>query len=103
MSYRLGLTPEARADLRDARDWYEEQRPGWGDVFVRSVEACLERIQRAPETYQLVYHEVRRATFRRFPHGILYWVEDDEIVVFAVWHGRRNPADWMKRIRSVEP
>ena len=103
MSFRLGLTPEARADLRDARDWYQAQRPGWGDVFVRSVEACFERIQRDPETYQRVHLEVRRATFRRFPHGILYWVEDDQIVVFAVWHARRNPADWKKRIHPSEP
>ena len=103
MSFRLSLTPEARADLHDARDWYEAKRPGWGDLFVRSVEACFERIQRAPETYQQVHHEVRRATFRRFPHGILYWVEDDQIVVFAVWHGRRNPADWEKRTRPPAP
>ena len=103
MSFRLGLTPEALADLRDARDWYQSQRPGWGDVFVRSVEACFDRIQRAPETYQRVHHAVRRATFRRFPHGILYWVEGDQIVVFAIWHARRNPVGWKNRIHPSEP
>jgi len=34
----LGLTPEAKADLLEARDWYDAQRPGWGAVFVRSAD-----------------------------------------------------------------
>jgi plasmid stabilization system protein ParE len=94
----LGLTPEARVDLLDARDWYEARRPGWGEVFLRSVEACFERIRRMPGGFQTVHGEVRRAQLRRFPHGIFYWIEGDQIVVFAIWHGRRDPEGWKARL-----
>jgi plasmid stabilization system protein ParE len=39
---------------------------------------------------------VRR--LRRFPHGIFYWIEDEQIVVFAIWHGRRDPRGWQGRL-----
>jgi len=96
----LGLTPEAKADLFEARDWYEAQRPGWGAVFNRSVEACFERICRMPQSFRAVHGEVRRAPLRRFPHGVFYWVEDERIVVFAIWHGRRDPKGWRERLSS---
>lgn len=97
MKPALGLTPEARADLLETREWYEVQRPGWGEVFERSVEACLERIRRTPRAFAIVHGDVRCALLRRFPHGIFYWIEDEQIVVFAIWHGRRDPRGWQER------
>ena len=98
MTLPLGLTPEAKADLLEARDWYEAQRPGWGAVFNRSVEACFERIRRMPRGFRAVHGEVRRAQLRRFPHGVFYWIEDEQIVVFAILHGRRDPRGWRERL-----
>lgn len=100
MTLPLGLTPEAKADLLEARDWYDGQRPGWGAVFNRSVEACFERVRRMPESFRAVHGEVRRAQLRRFPHGVFYWIEAQQIVVFAIWHGRRDPWGWRDRISS---
>jgi hypothetical protein len=34
---RLELHPEARAELRSAALWYDEQRPGLGDEFIADV------------------------------------------------------------------
>ena len=34
---RLELHPEARAELRSAALWYDEQRPGLGDEFISEV------------------------------------------------------------------
>ena len=97
MTLSLGLTPEAKGDLLETRDWYEAQRRGWGEVFHRSVEACLARIRRTPRAFASVHGEVRCARLRRFPHGIFYWIEDEQIVVFAIWHGRRDPRGWQGR------
>ena len=48
---RLELHPEARAELRSAALWYDEQRPGLGDEFIAEVSAALDRIGDAPESY----------------------------------------------------
>ena len=36
--------PEAEADLREARAWYEDQRPGLGERFALAVVATVEAI-----------------------------------------------------------
>jgi hypothetical protein len=48
---RLELHPEARAELRSAALWYDEQRPRLGDEFIAEVSATLDRIGEAPESY----------------------------------------------------
>jgi hypothetical protein len=48
---RLELHPEARAELRSAALWYDEQRPGLGDEFIADVSATLEQIGGTPESY----------------------------------------------------
>lgn len=38
---RLELHPEARAELRSAALWYDEQRPGLGDEFEKHEQHVL--------------------------------------------------------------
>lgn len=67
MSLPIRLRPRTEADLADAFAWYEERLPGLGTVFLRSVDACLTRVQRYPETSPEVHPSVRRAPLRRNP------------------------------------
>jgi len=38
----LVVAPEAQIDLDDAYVWYERQRPGLGEEFLSSLDACVE-------------------------------------------------------------
>ena len=60
MSLRLIVREKAESDIESAFRWYEEQRPGLGADFIRSVDAALASVQRDPELYQLVYRNARR-------------------------------------------
>ena len=97
MTPRLVLRPQAAAELLDARDWYEEQRPGLGGAFATEVDMVLSRIVQAPLAYPRVHGETRRALVRRFPYAIYFHAMPDEIVVLAVIHGRRHPRHWQSR------
>jgi toxin ParE1/3/4 len=94
---RLVLRPQAETELLDARDWYEDQRPGLGVAFVTEVNRALAGILRAPLAYPRVHGETRRALLRRFPYAIYFHALSDEIVVLAVIYGRRNPRRWQSR------
>ncbi|MBX2998399.1 MAG: type II toxin-antitoxin system RelE/ParE family toxin [Caldilineaceae bacterium] len=87
----------AEADLREAYQWYEAQREGLGESFLLSIEAASAAIQRSPEAYPVVHKHVRRALIRRFPFGIFYLVEPEQVVVIAVLHVRRDPKHWQRR------
>ena len=97
MTPRLVLRPQAEAELLDARDWYEEQRPGLGGAFATEVDMVLAGIVQAPLAYPRVQGETRRALVRRFPYAIYFYAMADEIVVLGVIHGRRHPRRWQLR------
>ncbi len=97
MSYSLLLRPEAQADLDEAYYWYEQRHEGLGADFLLCVEEGLERIRRTPELYPLVHKELRRMLIRRFPYGLFYLVEEEMIVVVAVFHASRDPKQWQSR------
>jgi len=68
----LGLTPEAKADLLEARDWYDAQRPGWGAVFVRSADRSFRLRFRSRSGYG-DYGKSLRGAPRREKSGHLYF------------------------------
>jgi hypothetical protein len=42
MAVDLVLAPDAHLDLDEAYAWYERRRPGLGEEFLTSVDACME-------------------------------------------------------------
>ena len=89
--------PEAQADLREAKAWYEDQRPGLGEQFALAVVATVEAIVENPLRFPVVYRQRRRAGVRRFPYGIIFEVEESRIVVIACFHASRDPRGWQQR------
>lgn len=97
MSRPVDFRPEAQAELEDAYAWYEEQRTGLGEHFLLCIEEKISAIRRQPETYPTVHRTVRRALIRRFPYGIYYIIEENRVVVIAIFHSRRDPKQWKSR------
>ncbi len=97
MSLPVAVRPDAQVDLRNARDWYDRQRPGLGDAFAVAVEKFLARIEALPELYAVTIHDVRQGKVKKFPYVVYYRVLADRIEVIAVLHGGRNPQAWQDR------
>jgi plasmid stabilization system protein ParE len=93
----LVFRPEAEDEVSTAVFWYEERGKGLGAEFLRSFEATLSSIERSPLQYAIVDGEIRRAVLRRFPYSILYSVSDNEILIVACFHARRDPQVWRER------
>ena len=89
--------PAAAADVEDAYRWYEAQRPGLGEEFLAAVRTVIESMPANPELFPVVHRQTHRALLRRFPYGLYYRIVDDQIVVVACMHGRRNPRRWQSR------
>jgi plasmid stabilization system protein ParE len=89
--------PEAETDLRAAKSWYDDLRSALGGQFVSAVGATVESISKSPRRLPTVYRSRRRARVRRFPHGIIFEVQEQRIVVIAYFHFKRNPKLWQVR------
>ncbi len=95
--YRLIIKLSAELDATDAANWYNEIRSGLGDEFVLALDVKVSAIQRNPNSFPIIYKNIRRALTERFPYGIFFIVEDEDIYVLAIQHTSRNPQNWRKR------
>ncbi|MBV8053834.1 MAG: type II toxin-antitoxin system RelE/ParE family toxin [Deltaproteobacteria bacterium] len=89
--------PEADADAKEARAWYDDVRPALGEQFALAVDAAVEAISENPLRFPIIFRNWRRAGVRRFPYGIIFELQEHRIVVIACFHGKRNPTRWQSR------
>lgn len=85
--------------MLEAAKYYESQGSGLGVDYLSEVERSVQAITESPNTWPIIEGELRRRLVRRFPFGILYRIEREEIVVVAVAHLRRKPGYWRERIK----
>jgi plasmid stabilization system protein ParE len=98
-AYRIQFIPEARLDIKEIIDWYNDQKPGLGKRFFQSLKSKLAYIQISPFHFQIDYREIRNALLDTFPYQIHYRILDNNksILVLAITHTSRNPARWRSR------
>ncbi len=90
MSWRVSIRAAAEADLREAEDWYERQRPGLGGEFLISAADVLIRLEESPERFPLYYRGFRRVLMERFPYKVFFRIEGDAVIVFRILHAARD-------------
>jgi toxin ParE1/3/4 len=100
---RVELHPEARAELRAASVWYDEQRAGLGEELLDEVSSILERIGERPASFPVwpgtsaVPSPIRRAVLGRFPYVVAFEVHAQHVLVLAIAHAKRRPLYWLTR------
>jgi len=96
---RIKFHPHARAEIRDARNWYFERSPLSAIAFAQTVENATFRIRQAPTSFPPADHGTRRFVLQRFPFNIFYLIRGTDIVIVAVAHQKRRPGYWASRAR----
>lgn len=90
MSWNVNVRRRAEADIRAARDWYEEQRAGLGNEFLACVADTLTSLEERPDRYPDYYQGFRRAFVPRFPYKVFFQLEGNLTIVFRVLHAARD-------------
>ena len=96
---KFRLLPPAAGELRSAARYYERQIPGLGHDFIHEFRATIHRIIQWPEAWQSLDADIRRCRTHRFPYGIIYTVENGEVLIVSVMHLHRHPDSWRKNLR----
>lgn len=97
MSLPLVFTTAARADVRQALDWYDRRQAGLGQRFLDDLDTLSLRISASPMQFPTARKTIRRASLRRFPYGVFFLVLPDAVQIIACLHTSRDPAYGQRR------
>lgn len=95
---RVLFTEAARIDFTDAIKWYDAEAPEIADRFQNAIDEIVQRIEDNPRQFAPSSYNTRRAIVRRFPYLLIFREQSDACYVVAVFHMRRNPTIWQKRV-----
>ena len=89
--------PEAEIEFNEAIDYYEKIELGLGYDFAIEVHNTVQRSASFPQAWSVIEGDIRRSLVKRFPYGVLYSEENDDIYIIAVMHLHRFPGYWKHR------
>ena len=90
------VTP-ARQEFLEQIEHYEREEAGLGARFVAAVEEATARALAFPLAGSIASKSTRRVYLKRFPFVLVYRMDEDGIVVFAVAHHAPKPGYWRAR------
>ena len=93
------ISSDAEQDLADGYRFYERQSPGLGDYFRSCLISDIDSLMYFGGIHlqELGYF---RALSKRFPFGIFYSCDNDNVTVVAVLDLRREPLWIRERLGS---
>lgn len=96
MSYNIIIKGEARQDMLNAYQYYEQEREGLGDLFLSMIDERLTAISEHPEYYSFIDDRklLRDVTVCIFPFVIVFEQLNNDIVVYAICSTHRKPKNY---------
>lgn len=95
--YNLEVRDEAQFDLDEAYIWYELQQIDLGRRLVLLVRDYMQILKTSPEQFPIIYKKKRSVFVQDFPYQIIFSIYSDTVVIFSIFHTKRNPKIWKKR------
>jgi len=89
--------PEALFEYSESVLYYESCRPSLGMDFIQEIENAIVLITEAPERWKVLEGNFRRLLVKRFPYALVYTVDNDLVIIYAVMHCSRSPGYWKGR------
>jgi plasmid stabilization system protein ParE len=87
----------AEREILEAVQFYHERAGDLASEFYAEFCRARSEIAAFPEFWGNVGGGYRRKLLSRFPYGIIYRIEDEEILIVAVAHLSRHPDYWRNR------
>ena len=96
--YNLVIKQEAKTEITEAYEWYESKQHKLGKRLISVLDNYFSTIKKSPKQFPKVLNNMRQATIKKFPYIIIFEIENNEIIVFAVFHSSQNPEKWESKI-----
>ena len=95
--YELIIKDEAKLEIIDAYHWYESMQEDLGERFLNELDNCFDRMCLSPEIFPRKHKDMRQVVMKVFPFVIIFEIEEDAVVVYAVFNTYRDPGKLLDR------
>lgn len=96
--YTIFADPNVKNDLKEARDFLNSRRKGFGEKFLIEYRSFLKHLQKTPN-FQIRYNDVHCLPMKTFKYMIHFKVDEanKSIFIYAVLSTYFNPnKNWVK-------
>ncbi|MEX2349381.1 MAG: type II toxin-antitoxin system RelE/ParE family toxin [Flavobacteriaceae bacterium] len=97
MKFKVLFLKEAQDDFAESRNWYRKINPSLSARFTKDFKETIKSIQENPNKYQIRYDNNRVRLLRKFPYLIHYSIENDIVLIKALFHTSRDHRNWKIR------
>lgn len=94
------IDPLAKADIREAVLFYEDEKEGLGFALNDTIKDGIEQICKWPAMYPFIKEPYRGLFLEKFPYTIIYRIESDFVYIASVVHQSRHPDYWKNRLKN---
>ena len=91
MNYKVVVKEEASLDFIDAYTWHESCQVGLGTDFIEEFEQYVKILESNPQIYQIRKNNLRHCPLKRFPYIVVFELEKQEVIVYAVFNSYQHP------------
>ena len=93
------ISEDASEEIDDAIIWYYRRSVSAAENFTSELERALDAVAESPETWPVCLEdpEARRYVLRRFPFSLIYFLLEEDVVVVALAHHKRDLGYWLRR------
>jgi len=91
LAEKFQFQPEAIEQINESYEYYENNKKGLGDLFLKEVREKAIQISSKPLSNPIISKDIRRTGMRKpFPFFIYYAFRDAIVQILAIWHKKRE-------------
>ena len=95
---KLILKTNAAVEIEDVISFYVSKNSILAKRIEKEIRLAFKTIVKNPESFQCRYSEIRIFWLNKFPYGLYYIWENDEVVVLAFWHSKEDIPNKLPKI-----
>lgn len=95
---RFRWADDALDEYEKAATFYGLREFGLDERFIESIESAIESVCDSPQSWPFFEDDFRRRVVSVFPYSIIYFEDNDVIVIVAIMHDSREPGYWKTRL-----
>lgn len=98
----LRFFDEASDEIEHERRWYRGRSEQAEAAFLKELDHAITMVEESPNIWPAYLAGTHRYVFPTFPFSLVYFLEDDVVLVVSLASESKRPGYWRDRLRRKE-